>query len=132
MATTVRTKAELKAALKRKDKEIIIADEKLAKTVVKFKKIKRVTKWGLVGILGAAGVGGTLIALSPATGGISAAIGTAVFSIAPATAAGGGGAGVTVAIVALAFLGVGLLFALWKDYEIRVVIAGNEVHLSRK
>ncbi len=126
MATIVNTKAELKAALKRKDKEIIIEDEKLGKKVVTFKKIKKLTKWTLVVILGASA---GAIALIPVTGGAS------VFGLLP-IATGTGGAVLTaeaiVAIVALGILGVGLLFALWMDYSMIVEAAGVKVTLHRK
>ncbi|ACL04312.1 conserved hypothetical protein [Desulfatibacillum aliphaticivorans] len=136
MATIVNTKAELKAALKRKDKEIFIEDETLAKHVINFKKIKKLTRWGLLALMVAAGAGTALIAASPATGGTSGLAGTAVYQLAPVVIATGEGATVSVgawlAIGALIVIGGTLLFALWKDYNIDFSAKGIGVRLYRK
>ncbi|SHK16074.1 hypothetical protein SAMN02745216_02983 [Desulfatibacillum alkenivorans DSM 16219] len=136
MATIVNTKAELKAALKRKDKEIFIEDETLAKHVTNFKKIRKLTKWGLAAMMATAGTGTALIALSPATGGASAVAGTAVYQLAPLIIITEGGAVVSIsvalAITALLTLGTVLLFALWKEYNMEAMVKGVGVKLYRK
>jgi len=52
----VKTKQELKQAIKSKEKDIIITDNSLAKNVYRFKKIKKIIKWSLGFILGGIGI----------------------------------------------------------------------------
>ena len=63
---------------------------------------------------------------APATGGTTAGVGGAAFSIAVGTAATAGGMsiGVAIAIAALLILGVVVIFAIWKDYDIRIASIG--------
>jgi hypothetical protein len=119
MGTIVNTKEELKTALKNKDKEILISNDALAKHVIKFKKIKKLTKWTLgVGLAGS-GLGGIGVALAPTTGGASLLPSGALFAI--TTASGVSiSTGAIIAIGALSILGSAILFALWKDYEVAI------------
>ena len=130
----VKTKEELKEAIKNKEDQIIIENEDLAKHVIKFKKIKKLSKWTLRILLAGIAAGGIGVALAPFTGGTSAVVGTApaVVStgiIASYTAASGAtiSTGAIIAIGALSILGIAILYALWKDYNIVVEGGGNAV-----
>lgn len=110
----VTTKDELEKARKRGDSEIII-EGKLAEKVRNGKKITTIGKITF-GILAAA------IATMPVTGGLSAA---AVAPIAAMT-----GLEITM-ILAVTFVGVGLLMAIWKEYE-EVEFSYNPLRLKLK
>ncbi len=123
MATIVKTKEQLKQAVKNKEREIIIEDDKLAKNIVKFKKIKKLSKWTLSLLVAGTGAGAIGLALAPATGGGSAVIGGVssgiVYSITTAT----GTVISTDAIIAigtLCIIGAAVLFAIWKDYNVEI------------
>ncbi len=122
MSVTVNTKEELKAAVERKEPSIFIADPDLAAKVKKIKSAKKLSKWSIGIVLAGAAVGGAGLALAPATGGATAGVGGAAFSIAIGTAAAAGGMsiGVAIAIAALLILGIVVIFAIWKDYDIRI------------
>ncbi|WP_350260774.1 hypothetical protein AAF463_11435 [Pantoea sp. BJ2] len=110
----VRTKSELDAARKNKSSMIIIEGE-LAKKVKKSKKIA----YAGVGTLGVIGVA---IAAVPVTGGMS------MFAAAPVAALTGFE---IAAILAACFVGLGLLVALFKDYE-EVEFDGKKLRMVLK
>lgn len=96
----VTTKTELERAQKRGDSEIIIEGE-LAEKVRNGRKITTIGTITLIALTGA-------IAAIPFTGGMSAA------AFAPVAAL----TGLEIAlIVAIVFVGLGLLMAIWKEYE---------------
>ena len=140
MVVSVRTKLELKKAIKNKEKEILITDPVLAKHIKNFKTIKKLTKGTLVALMAASGISAIGLALIPATGGTSATALTVPFAL-YSTAATTGGASVTistgaiVAIGCLFILGSAVLFALWKDYTVEIENLGpvaNGIRLKRK
>jgi hypothetical protein len=121
MAITVNTKEQLKQAIKNKEKEIAIDDADLAKNVVKFKQIKKLSKRTLGLLLAATGIATVGFALAPTTGGASAVAGGissgVIYSI---TLASGTviSTGSIIAIGALCIIGSAVLFAIWKDYSV--------------
>ncbi|MGY4674716.1 hypothetical protein ACWIVU_04020 [Ursidibacter arcticus] len=108
----ITTKAELENAIKNKEIHFIVKGE-LAEKIQKGRKINALSKWSL-GILSAAIVG---ITLSPTTGGISGAVGlSAVSAVATLT-------GLEIAvIIAVVFVGIGLIMAIYKDYDVKFKI----------
>ena len=123
MATTVRTKEQLKRAIRNKTKEIIIDDEDLAKHIVKFKKIKKLSKWTLGLLLAGTGAGAIGLALAPATGGSSAVFGVVSYGVLYSITTASGTVISTEAIIAIGTLlviGSAVLFAIWKDYDVDI------------
>ena len=112
----VNTKAELKKAIKDKEKTIVINDEKLAKHVINFKKIKKLSKWILRALLVISTAG---VVAAPFTGGTSLPAAGALFSM---TIPGGIviTTGALIAIASLSILGLVILYALYKNYSIEV------------
>ncbi|MFH0287027.1 hypothetical protein ACGRSR_05190 [Vibrio owensii] len=110
----VRTKEELEKAIKNKELEIIIEGE-LAEKVKTGKKISTVGRFALIGL-------GAAIAAIPFTGGSSA---VAFAPVAVLT-------GLEIALIlAVVFVGVGLLTAIWKDYD-EVEFSYNPLKLKLK
>lgn len=105
----ITTKAELENAIKNKEKHFIVKGE-LADKIQKGRKINTLSKWSL-GILSAAIAG---IVVAPATGGITGGLGFATAG-AVATLTGLEIA----AIMAVAFLGIGLIMAIYKEYNVQ-------------
>ena len=141
MVVPVRTKLELKKAIKNKEKEILITDPVLAKHIKNFKTIKKLTKGTLVALMAASGISAIGLALIPATGGTSATALTVplvLYSFTVGTAAGTSATistGAIVAIGCLFILGSAVLFALWKDYTVEIENLGpvaNGIRLKRK
>jgi len=123
MATIVTTKEQLKRAVKNKEKEIVVDNDELAKNIVKFKKIKKLSKWTLGLLLAGTGVGAIGLALAPATGGSSAVIGGVSGLVAYKIVFASGTVISTQAIVAigvLSIIGAAVLFAIWKDYDVEI------------
>jgi len=123
MATIVKTKEQLKKAVKNKEKEIVIDDDGLAKNIVKFKKIKKLSKWTLGLLLAGAGVGAIGLALAPATGGSSAVVGGISSGVMYSITTASGTVISTEAIIAigtLCVIGSAVLFAIWKDYNVEI------------
>ncbi len=123
MEKIVRTKEELKQAVENKEKEIIIDDDALAKNIVKFKKIKKISKWSLGLFLAATGAGAVGLALAPVTGGTSAIVGTLSSGLLYSITLTSGAVISTEAILAigtLSIIGSVVLFAIWKDYNVEI------------
>jgi hypothetical protein len=123
MATIVRTKEERKQAVKNKVHEIIVDDNQLAQHIVKFKKIKKLSKWTLGLLLAGTGVGAVGLALAPATGGSSAVVGGVSTGVAYSITTASGAVISTEAIVAIGTLfiiGSAVLFAIWRDYNVDI------------
>ncbi|MDO9766933.1 hypothetical protein Q7506_03250 [Glaesserella parasuis] len=104
----ISTKSELEKAIQNKETHFIVKGE-LAEKIQRSRKITTLDSWSL-GILTVA-IGG--IVLSPATGGVSGAIGlSAASAVATLT-------GIEIAVIlAVAFVGIGLIMAIYKDYDI--------------
>lgn len=110
----VTTKEELERAQKNGASEIVIEGE-LAQKVKNGRKITTVGKFTLIALVAAIGA-------IPFTGGMSAA------AFAPVAAL----TGLEIALImAVAFVGVGLLTAIWKDYE-EVEFSHNPLKLKLK
>ena len=110
----VTTKEELEKAQKSNESEIVIEGE-LAQKVKNGRKIITVGKLTLITLVGAIGA-------IPFTGGVSVA---AFASVAALT-------GLEVALItAVAFVGVGLLTSIWKEYE-EVEFSYNPLKLKLK
>jgi len=123
MVTVVNNKKELKQAVKNKKSSIIIEDEELAKNVIKFKKIKKLSKWTLGLLLAGTGVGAIGLALAPATAGTSAIVGGVSSGVLYKITLASGATISTQAIIAigtLSIIGSAVLFALWKDYDVEI------------
>ena len=123
MATIVKTKEQLEQAVKDKEKEIVIDDDELAKNIVRFKKIKKLSKWTLGLLLAGTGVGAIGLALAPATGGSSAVVGGISSGVAYSLSTASGTVISTEAIIAigtLCIIGSAVLFAIWKDYNVDI------------
>jgi Mn2+/Fe2+ NRAMP family transporter len=114
ITTFVSTKKELKTAQENKAKEIIVTGE-LANKIHKSKKITK---------LGAASIGliVTAIAAAPFTSGLSfgAAAPVAVLT----------GIEIT-AIIAASAVGIGLILAIYKEYD-EISYENGKLHLKRK
>jgi hypothetical protein len=123
MVRKVTTKDQLKKAVKKKEKVISIDNPDLAKKIVKFKKIKKLSKWTLGLLITGSGVGALGMALAPATGGSSAVVGGAssamFFSI---TTASGTiiSAEAIFAIGTLFVIGSAVLYSIYKDYDVEI------------
>ena len=129
MEKIVTTKEELKEAIKNKEKTIIIDNEELSRSVLKFKKIKKFSKWTLGLLLAGTAVGSVGLCLAPATGGSSAVIGGATAGLVYSLTTASGATistGAIIAIGALSILGCAVLFALWKDYEVEIQGGGSQ------
>jgi len=123
MATIVTTKEQLKQAVKNKTKEIVIEDEELAKNIVTFKKIKKLSKWTLGLLLAGTGAGAIGLALVPATGGGSAVVVGVSSGVLYSITTASGTVISTEAIIAIGTLfviGSAVLFAIWKDYDVDI------------
>ena len=118
----VNTKEELKQAMNDKYDEIIVNGE-LAKKLNKAKKINKLSKVTL-GILIAALTAG--IATAPITGGAS--LGASFITAAPIAALTGTDIAV---IIAVSFIGVTLVIAVFKDYD-DVEFSTNPLKLKLK
>lgn len=104
MSLTVKTKAQLKQAKHAGEKEIVVEGE-LADKLKKSKKVAMLSGAGLAVLLAA--VGAATVA-APITGGLS------YFAAAPVAAL----TGLEIAaIITASTLGLGLIIALFKDYE---------------
>lgn len=114
MGVTVRTKEELQSAYDAGASTIVVKG-KLAKHIQKGRKLRSVGA-GTLATLGAA------IAALPFTGGLSASV---VAPIAVSTGLG------TATILAVIFIGIVLLIAILKDYEV-IVISKKKVKLKKK
>lgn len=136
MAQTVKTKEQLKRAVKNKEKIIIIDDNDLAKNIVKFKKVKNLSKWTLGILLAGTGVSAIGFALAPATGGSSAVVGGLSSSLAYSITTASGAVISTEAIIAigtLCIIGSAVLFAIWKDYDVEIESTNPwKIKLSKK
>ncbi len=110
----VRTKSELDAARKSKASFIVIEGE-LAAKVKKSKRIAYASA-GTIAVITAA------IAATPITGGLS------MLALAPTAALTGFE---TAAIIAACFVGLGLLIALFKDYE-EIEFDGSKLRMVLK
>lgn len=123
MAKIVTTKEQLKQAVKNKEKEIVVDNDELAKNIVKFKKIKKLSKWTLGLLLAGTGLGAIGLALAPATGGTSAVVGGLSGLVAAKIVLSSGtviSTGAIIAIGTLAVIGSAVLFAIWKDYDVDI------------
>ena len=121
---SVNKKSELKAAIEANEMEIVVVNPELAKTVYKYKSIKKLTKRALVLLLAGMGIVAGGMALAPMTGGSSAGL-SGVSAVAAYSLARASGAAIPVAlipnIVYISFMGSAILFALWKNYDIEVI-----------
>lgn len=118
MEVVVKTKEELEKAVNEKVDTIIVEGE-LAKQVVNSRKAKKIGGTSLLLIAG--GIAG--IALIPVTGGLSAISSSCFFAnaaVAGAGAVAGTGAGALVTSTAIATLGLVLLTAMSKDYDLEI------------
>jgi len=123
MAKIVRTKEQLKQAVKNKENEIIIDDDELAKNIFNFKRVKKLSKWTLGLLLAGTGVGAIGFALAPVTGGTSAVVGGISAGVLYKISLASGTVISTSAIVAigsLLIIGSAILFAIWKDYDVEI------------
>lgn len=118
---TVRTKEELKQAIDAKEKCIDVVGE-LAKEISKAQKRKKGAKIGAGAALLAS------IAAAPLTGGTSLIAAGAVATGAAATAVSAS----TVVLVAIAAATGLSLVGLKKDYNVEIIIAGQQVRLTHK
>ena len=121
MPIIVRTKDELKKAIERKDKEIIVEGD-LADEVIKAKNIKNVSKGTLITLGGGAAVA---IAAVPFTGGASllAFAGTAAVTT---------GLSTVVILAALAIGGLLIAWAIYNDYDVEISYNPTRVILKKK
>jgi ABC-type polysaccharide/polyol phosphate export permease len=110
----IRTKSELESAINTGAEEIIIEGE-LAEKVRNGRKIKTVGKFTLLALASA-------IAAIPFTGGMSA---VGLVPVAALT-----GLEITL-IMAVVFLGIGLLTAIWNDYD-EIEYSHNPLRLKLK
>lgn len=108
---TIRTKEELKRAKENKVREFIVVGE-LAQKLHKAEKISKLSKTALAALVGAIGIG---VIASPITGGASLRIGK---KFATATAAG---VSTSVIYAAITVGGVALVYALYKEYNVKVI-----------
>jgi hypothetical protein len=136
MTIFVKTKDQLKQAIKNKEKEIAIDDNDLAKNVVKFKQINKLSKRTLGLLLAATGIATVGFALAPTTGGTSAVAGGISSGVIYSIALASGTTISTSAIIAigtLCILGSAILLALWKDYEVEIFSTNPwHIKLTRK
>jgi small-conductance mechanosensitive channel len=107
----VKTREELKKAIEHNEDEILIDDEELARKMLQFKRMKIITKRGLIGVAVVASIG---ILLSFFFGEAPALLAAALTSLAVGL------------VVIETFLGMGLigtsaLYALYKVYSIDLV-----------
>jgi len=107
----VKTSEELKKAIEHNEDEILIDDEELARKMLQFKRMKIITKRGLIGVAVVAIIG---ILLSFFFGEAPALLAAALTSLAVGL------------VVIETFLGMGLigtsaLYALYKVYSIDLV-----------
>jgi len=107
----VKTREELKKAIEHNEDEILIDDEELARKMLQFKRMKIITKRGLIGVAVVAIIG---ILLSFFFGEAPALLAAALTSLAVGL------------VVIETFLGMGLigtsaLYALYKVYSIDLV-----------
>lgn len=118
---TVNTKEHLKIAIANKYDEIIVEGE-LAKQLHDSKKITMLSGAGLPALIA---LGATATITAPATAGFSFAV-----AAAPVVAL----TGLEIGLIAVAvFLGVGLILAVYKDYEeIEVDFKKQKIKLRRK
>jgi hypothetical protein len=132
MAITVNTKEQLKMAIVNKEMEITIDNNDLAKNVVMFKKIKKLSKWTLWLLLAATGIGAAGLALAPATGGTSAIAAGVSSGVMYEIALASGttiSTGAIIAIGTLCVVGLAVLYALWKDYDVEI-LSSNSWHIK--
>ncbi len=123
MVKTVSTKEQLKNAVENGEKEIIIDDNDLAKNILRFKKIRKLSKWTLGLLLASAGTGAIGVALAPGTGGSSAVVGGLSSGVLYSITLASGTVISTEAIIAIGVLfiiGSAVLFAIWKDYDVEI------------
>jgi len=109
----VQTSEELRKAIENNEDEILIDDEDLARKMLRFKRMKIITKRGLIGVAVVAILG---ILLSFFFGEVPALLAAALTSLAMGL------------VVIETFLGMGLigtaaLYALYKVYSIELVAA---------
>ena len=121
----VTTQEELKKAIESGAPEIIVKDEQLGDKIVKFMKIKKLSRWGLwiaVGIIIASIPVATVAA--PATAGAS-------YLVAPpaATVASGLSVSAIIAITGMVVMGVSLttMYALYNGYECEIGASYRDV-----
>ena len=114
------TKEELKSAMKRGESEIEVVG-KLAKNIKTGKK---------VAFLGPVAIGALTVALAtiPATGGLSTPVVTAAL-VAPIAAKTGLD---TAIIIAAASVGVTLIIAIFRDYDVDIEGANNGVKVRMR
>lgn len=122
----VKTKEQLQKAYDEKVDKIIV-EGKLAKKIKKTQKLKYVTMATVAGLGGAIAIVAGGIATAPMTGGVSLAVsGSAVAAISAQT-------GLSFAAVIMAVsVGVSLLVAVFKDYDVEVRHGKDRVILKKK
>lgn len=122
----VTTKEELQKAYDEKVDKIIVEGQ-LAKKIKKTQKLKYVAPATIVGLGGSIAIVAGGIAAAPVTGGVSlAASGAATAAISAQT-------GLSIAAVIMAVsVGIALLMAVFKDYDVEVKHGDSSVTLMRK
>ena len=130
----VKTKAELKKAINDGEPIIEILDSEIANQLKILKQVKKLSKWTIIIVLTIATtvlIGGTVITRDPKIG-LKTSAKVAQFVAYRITTPGGYtiSAEAIAAIIFFGFLGVAMLYAIYKDYDIE--IDGHRVILRRK
>ncbi len=107
----VKTKEELKKAIERNEEEILIDDEDLARRILQFKQMKKITKRGLIGVAVLAIIG---LLLSPFFGEAPALLAAALTSLAV------GGVMIEI-LLGMRLIGTPALYSFYKVYDIDLV-----------
>ncbi len=107
----VKTREELRKAIERNEDEILIDDEDLARKLLQFKRMKIITKRGLVVVAILAVIG---IVLSFFFGEVPALLAAALTSLAV-------GLVIIETVVGMGLIGTAALYALYKVYSIDLV-----------